>query len=65
MSTDVRDLDVPSVVAAINDPDKDTAFDGMLEQSLFWETLEAVRSRSGKSPGDFLVVLKPNFMMTI
>ncbi len=65
MSSDVRDLEVPSVVAAINDPDKDTAFDGMLEQSLFWETLEAVRSRSGKSPGDFLVVLKPNFMMTI
>ena len=62
---DVRDLDMPSVVAAVRDPDKSAAFDGMLEQSLFWETLEAVRSRSGKSPGDFLVVIKPNFMMAI
>ena len=61
---DVRDLDLPSVVAAIRDPDKNTAFDAMLKQGLFFETLEAVREKSGKSREEFLVVLKPNFMMT-
>tara|TARA_B100000029_G_scaffold460604_1_gene491705 strand:- start:54 stop:1226 length:1173 start_codon:yes stop_codon:yes gene_type:complete len=63
--SDVRDLEVPSVVAAIRDTDKLKAFDQMLEESQFWQTLEACRSRSGKSPGDFLVVIKPNFMMAI
>ena len=62
---DVRDLDVPSVVAAVHDTDKFAAFEGMLDQSHFWDTLEAVRSRSGKPASEFLVVLKPNFMMTI
>ena len=62
---DVRDIDVPSVVAAVRNTDKFAAFDGMLEQSHFWETLEVERSRSGKSAGEFLVALKPNFMMTI
>ena len=62
---DVRDLDVPSVVAAVHDTDKFAALKGMLDQAHFWDTLEAERSRSGKSAADFLVALKPNFMMTI
>lgn len=62
---DVRDLDVPSIVAAIRDPDRLVAFDRMLDESLFFEALEAVRERSGKSKDDFLIVLKPNFMMAI
>lgn len=66
MSTaDVRDLDVASVVAAVRDTDKFAALDGMLEQSHFWDTLEAERARAGKPAAEFLVVLKPNFMMTI
>ena len=66
MTTDgVPDLDLPSIVAVIRDPDKLVAFDRMLEESLFFETLEAVREMSGKSHPEFLVVLKPNFMMAI
>ena len=64
-TADVRDLDVPSVVAAVHDSDKFSALDSMLEQSHFWATLEAEREKSGKSAGEFLVVMKPNFMMTI
>jgi uncharacterized protein (DUF362 family) len=64
-TADVRDLDVPSVVAAVHDSDKFSALDSMLEQSHFWATLEAEREKSGKSSGEFLVVMKPNFMMTI
>ena len=64
-TADVRDLDVPSVVAAVHDSDKFAALDSMLEQSHFWATLEAEREKSGKSAGEFLVVMKPNFMMTI
>ena len=40
---DVRDLDVPSVVAAVRNTDKFAALDDMLEQSPFWDTLEAQR----------------------
>ena len=64
-NTDVRDIDVPSIVAAVLDPDKHRAFDQMLEQSRFFETLEAVRAQSGKAKDDFLIAMKPNFMMTI
>ena len=62
---DPRDIDVPSVVASIKDPDKYTAFDTMLEAAHFFDTLEAIRTRSGKSKEEFLIVIKPNFMMTI
>ena len=62
---DVRDLDVPSIVSVVEDPDKFAALDRMLEESHFFETLEAVREKSDKSKEDFLIVLKPNFMMTI
>ena len=62
---DPRDVEVPSVVASIKDPDKYTAFDTMLEASHFFDTLEAIRTRSGKNKKEFLIVIKPNFMMTI
>ena len=62
---DPRDVEVPSVVASIKDPDKYTAFDTMLEVTHFFDTLEAIRTRSGKSKEKFLIVIKPNFMMTI
>ena len=62
---DPRDVEVPSVVASIKDPDKYTAFDTMLEVTHFFDTLEAIRTRSGKSKEEFLIVIKPNFMMTI
>ena len=64
-NTDVRDIDVPSIVAAVVNPDKYGAFDQMIEQSRFFETLEAVRAQSGKAKDDFLIAMKPNFMMTI
>ena len=62
---DVRDLDVPSVVAIVKNEDKLAAFDEMLETGSFFETLEAVRAKSGKDKADFLIAMKPNFMMTI
>lgn len=65
MSDDARDLDVPNVVAVIKNRDKHAAFDAMLERAHFFETLEAVHAKSGKSKEDFLIALKPNFMMTI
>ena len=40
-TSDVRDLDVPSVVAVVHNSDKFAALDSMLEQSHFWATLEA------------------------
>ncbi len=42
--TDYRDVEVPSVVASIKDPDKYTAFDTMLEATHFFDTLEAIRT---------------------
>ncbi len=44
--TDPRDLaaDIPSVVVAVKDTDKFAAFDAMLEQAHFFDTLEAVRA---------------------
>ncbi|MCZ6691311.1 MAG: DUF362 domain-containing protein [Planctomycetota bacterium] len=65
MAEDVRDLNLPSVVAVVRNPDKLEAFDEMLEVGQFFETVEAVRRKSGKSKEDFLIALKPNFMMTI
>lgn len=62
---DVRDLEIPSVVAAIKDPDKFAALDRMLHEAHFFKTLEAVRLKAGKSKDDFLIVMKPNFMMAI
>lgn len=65
MAEDVRDLDLPNVVAVVKDTDHTAAFDAMLERSKFFDALEAARARSGKSKKDFLIALKPNFMMTI
>ena len=62
---DVRNLEVPSVVAAIRDSDKLAALERMIQDAHFFETLEAVRSKTGKSKHDFLIVMKPNFMMAI
>ena len=55
---EAREVDVPSVVAAVKDADKLAAFDRMLEEAHFFDTLEAVRAKSGKSKEDFLIVLK-------
>ena len=64
---DPRDLaaDVPSVVAVVKDTDKFAAFDAMLEQAHFFDTLEAVRAKAGKPKEAFRIALKPNFMMAI
>jgi uncharacterized protein (DUF362 family) len=64
---DPRDLaaDIPSVVAAVRDTDKFAAFDAMLEQAHFFDTLEAVRAKAGKPKEAFRIALKPNFMMAI
>ena len=62
---DARELDVPSTVAAIKEQDKFAALDRMLQEAHFFETLEAVRARSGKNKEEFLIVMKPNFMMAI
>ncbi len=64
---DPRDLaaDVPSIVAAVKDADKFAAFDAMLEQAHFFDTLEAVRAKAGKPKEAFRIALKPNFMMAI
>ena len=65
MADDSRDISVPSVVAIVRSDNKRTALEEMLEAAHFFDTLEAVRAASGKAKEDFLVVMKPNFMMTI
>lgn len=37
----------------------------MLEEARFFEILESCRAASGKAPEDFLIVIKPNFMMGV
>ncbi|GIS59032.1 MAG: hypothetical protein CM1200mP2_12570 [Planctomycetaceae bacterium] len=48
---DVRDLDVPSVVAAVRDTDKFAALKGMLDQAHFWDTRERPSDRDRVSRG--------------
>ena len=65
MAVDSRDISVPSVVAIVRNDNKLAALEEMLEAAHFFDTLKVVRAASGKAKEDFLVVMKPNFMMTI
>lgn len=54
-----------SVVASIHDRQHFRALDRMLEQSRFFDVLEDHRAASAKPPEDFLIAVKPNFMMGV
>jgi uncharacterized protein (DUF362 family) len=49
-------------VAAVKDPDKFKALDGVLEATAFFEKLDGAWRKSGKKKEDFFIVVKPNFM---
>jgi uncharacterized protein (DUF362 family) len=49
-------------VASIRDPDKFKALDTVLEATGFFPKLDSARQESGKSPKDFFIIVKPNFM---
>lgn len=51
-------------VACIHGDDKFRALDQVLEKTDFYDILERKRKSSGKEKEDFLVAVKPNFMMT-
>ena len=51
-----------AVVASIRHHDKFQALAKALDDGLFWDTLEAKRSQTGKDKQDFSIVVKPNFM---
>jgi len=48
--------------AAIKNPDKFKALDGVLEAAAFFEKLDGACQKSGKKKEDFFIVVKPNFM---
>ena len=68
---DPRDIDLPNIVSVVEGPkagetdDKFTLLDRMLEESGFFDVLEASRAESGKPASEFQIALKPNFMMAI
>jgi uncharacterized protein (DUF362 family) len=49
-------------VAAIKNPDKFKALNGVLEVTGFFQRLDKTFERSGKSKEDFAIIVKPNFM---
>jgi uncharacterized protein (DUF362 family) len=51
-----------ATVASIKDPDKFKALDRILEATGFFPKLESARQNSGKSPKDYFIIVKPNFM---
>ena len=51
-------------VACIYDEDKFRALDQVLEETGFYDILERKWKGSGKKKEDFLIAVKPNFMMT-
>ncbi len=55
----------PSIVASMHDPARFRAFDTMLEQTSFFELLDNARAEAGKSRAEFLIAIKPNFMMAV
>ena len=55
----------PSIVASVRDPARFRAFDSMLEQTAFFAILEQAREQAGKSKEQFLIAIKPNFMMAV
>ncbi len=54
--------DKTCVVASVRDDDKYKALESVLDATKFWDFLEAKQVRSGKSPDQFLIAIKPNFM---
>lgn len=56
----MKDTDI--VVVAESD-DKIEALDSVIERSAFFEDVEDVLNRSGKSKDEFLIAIKPNIMM--
>lgn len=65
MTSATQDTTGASIVAAVHDSQHFRAFDRMLEQSRFFDVLEECRAASGKRPEDFLIAIKPNFMMGV
>ena len=62
---EIPGLTSPSTVAVVQGDDKFAMLDEMLDSSGFFEVIEAARAASGKSKADFMISMKPNFMMTV
>ena len=60
--TTVPRVTPPTTVVSLSGDDKFGLLDSVLEQSGFYGVLESRFQGSGKSKGDFRVVIKPNFM---
>ena len=54
-----------SIVASVHQPDARQALDEMLKEARFFEVLEEHRAAGGKDHGEFLIAIKPNFMMAV
>jgi len=51
-----------ATVAAIRDESGVKALEMVLEQTGFWDLIKARLKKSGKTPSEFAIVIKPNFM---
>jgi hypothetical protein len=50
-------------VAAVRAGDKITALDRVLSDTGFFEVVEKRRAETGKTPADFSIIIKPNWLM--
>ncbi len=56
---------IPNVVASVRHSTRFRALDEMLDLTQFFAIVEEERERSGKTKDDFLIAIKPNFMMAV
>lgn len=56
-------VDTEQIIASVKSDDKFSAFEEVLEKTSFFDDLNKNLKNSGKAKADFLIAIKPNFMV--